>query len=1134
MNGEAPKRGVRLTDFKVSRMPTKRTDTPDRPIGARPPYLLMALVLLGTISLLIGIGIAVMDVQKTLGSGKSEQVRLQEMVSQIVISDEVLTSTVQLAAATGDPVYHKRYEAQRRVLDGALEELGRVSPEVFDREGGKALADADEWRKAIEKRALNEVVAGNAVLAQRELATDEYVQQKRRYAMELARLSAALRTHLERTNFALYTGMWLLVGLSGGGVLIAGLWCVLIAGRTHRRASEIARQMSAQSQDREREARKLAMVASKTDNAVIITDASGKIEWVNEGFVRMTGFSIGEVTGSLPTRLFECPGSDTQTLERLMRCFKDGQRFREDLVGFAKAGRKFWGTLDLEPIRDERGNLSQFFVIMRDTTARKEAADRLERINEDLLSVNGKLEDQARELARRTVELEQARSDAESASRAKSEFLANMSHEIRTPLNGVIGALELLDRTRLDQRQARYVRMASVSSSTLLSLINDILDYSKLDAGAVELEKIDISISGICSELGDMFARRVEDRGISLSCDVAPSLPRLVRGDPTRLRQVLINLVSNAIKFTEAGGVVVRATTESASGTSVRVRFTVTDSGIGIPPDRVDRLFKSFSQVDASTTRRYGGTGLGLAICKNIIELMGGQIGVSSEPGRGSTFWFVVPFEVADASTMTTSTDRGITATRVLALSVDAAERAKLDTTLSGWKIRHDVAPVDEAALARAREQSVAGDPYGLIILHGRTFSEAMEISFRVSTDPATSQAVIVLITDDLSEYTVDYRRLRAAGISGWVRSPVTESDLLDAMVGALAACRRSAAPTITPKARTVTSHGMYELRILVAEDNEINHTIATELLSEAGYLCVVASDGKKAVAEALTGKYDLILMDCQMPELDGFEASKQIREAEKQGKKLSRRGGRLPIIALTANALPPDRERCLAAGMDDYLTKPLNPESLFTTIDRMCASVAERPAETPASPTAAAGGSTPMSSATETVSERVVSESSIVTPGAPEQSVVETPAHAAPKAAPEPAKSSASLLDVEELRGRCRGKGALMRSILGKFGPVAQQYVTDATDGLGVGDLSRTARAAHALKGAAANLGAKPLAEIAAALEQAAKSDDMEGARLGVSYARAALDSLSNHIPSVLATIEISEAPAQAAEVRS
>ena len=1064
----------------------------DRPVGHRPPFTVLGVVLLASIALLVGIGYTLTDMQQQLGVAKNDELHLQELNAQIRYLDEVLHSSTHLAAATGDQLWEVRYRANSTLLDSALKELSLMSPAVYQEQGGKDVDDANGWLQSIQERSLAAAKRGDLTAARSELAEGAYTTQRKRYELGLAKINSALRTYIEESTEALSRGLWILVGLSVGSVFIAGAWCVWAASRTHKRALKLADAMVNAVRDSEREARKLAMVASRTDNAVLIADNHGRIEWVNEGFARMTGFRFEEVRGAETISLFQCPGATSDVVSKLATCIRDGQPFRDELVSFHKTGRRYWSTLDLEPIRDEKGVLQQFFAIQRDVTARKEAAERLEQSNRDVLEANGKLEEQATELRRNAIALERARAAAEAASRAKSEFLANMSHEIRTPLNGVIGALELMERTRLDQRQARFARMAVVSSESLLSLINDILDYSKLDAGAMELETIDISLASLCAEVGDMFAKRVEEKGITLSCEVSPLLPKTVRGDPTRLRQVMLNLTSNAIKFTERGGVVLRVTPDGERNGVLSVRFTVTDSGIGIPPERVDRLFKSFSQVDASTTRRYGGTGLGLAICRSIVNLMGGEIGVTSESGRGSTFWFVLPLKLAeDADGADGGGNWRLQDARVLALVANDDERIAIGEMLDGWKFAHVDGRPDSSALGTLKSAASARQPFDIVLISVPTLSDGLDLSFRITSDPHLWRSSVVLLVDSVEDSAIDARRLRAAGVSAWVRRPLTDSDLLDSLVGAMATCRKASSVASAEASRPVlrTSAPLFKVRILIAEDNEVNQTITTELLSDAGYLCFVAPNGKRAVEEALSGKYDLVLMDCQMPELDGYEASKRIRQAEAAAKATRRSGGRIPIIALTANALPADRERCLAAGMDDYLTKPLDAEALMAAVERFC----------PTSPASDAGSS----GSSET--------------NAPEQPTSTAPTSEGEALPPFTTFKDPLLLDLGELRNRCRGKTELMGTILRKFTSIADEGMSELDAAVAAGDLASTARLAHTLKGAAANLGAKRLSAAAFELENASKAEDLERTTLARSSVREHLAALLTAIPSAI-----------------
>jgi signal transduction histidine kinase/CheY-like chemotaxis protein len=527
------------------------------------------------------------------------------------------------------------------------------------------------------------------------------------------------------------------------------------------------------------------------------------------------------------------------------------------------------------------------------------------------------------------TQAETLRDAAEDANRAKSQFLANFSHEIRTPLHGVIGTVELLSRTKLDDQQLRYVRMASTASQSLLELISDVIDLSKIEAGKVELESLEIDLRELLREVSDASTPRAEHKGLRFQSVVAPQIPARVCGDPTRLRQILMNLCTNAMKFTAEGGIFVRAVLDRDIEDVVEVRFAVTDTGMGIPDIRIDCLFTPFSQVDASTTRRYGGSGLGLAICRSLVTLMGGQIGVESEVGRGSTFWFTIPFRRAQHESSSAADGLSLEQARVVAVGDSPEENATLATMLSSWNINHHICDSVDALPALLSAESSGEAAADLVLLGCEDSSTVIEILEGIRGMFGETGPALLAITDDAD--TAAAEAAKSAGIAGVISRPVSHSGLLDAIVMSLSHCRSvSSGRRRTGERQKRRWSG---IRVLIAEDNEVNQAIVTELLGEEGFACIVAVNGEEAVARALTGEFDLVLMDCQMPVCDGFEAARRIRAAESRNERTCRHASRLPILALTANALREDREACFKAGMDDFLSKPVDIRSLMGKI---------------------------------------------------------------------------------------------------------------------------------------------------------------------------------------------------------
>ncbi|MBB6403200.1 PAS domain S-box protein [Arthrobacter sp. AZCC_0090] len=671
---------------------------------------------------------------------------------------------------------------------------------------------------------------------------------------------------------------------------------------SRQRAQDQAREALAQLEG-------LAAIVESSADAIIGMTPEGLITSWNPGAEKLYGYAAAEAIGRDVRLLIP---DHLQAEDEVLAAVLDGgqaRSFETDRV--RKNGSIVPVSLTVSPIRGEHGVIG-IATIGQDITARRAAE----------------------------AELLAAREAALESSRLKSEFLATMSHEIRTPMNGVIGLTTLLLDTPLDEAQRKYAEGVQTAAGALLTLINDILDFSKLEAGKIDLDITSFDPQYLMEEVAGLLAEAAQGKGLELIAYCHPDVPAQLAGDAGRIRQILLNLASNAVKFTASGEVAIRVNVVDQDAGTALVRFEVSDTGIGIEATDHLRLFDSFSQADASTTRRYGGTGLGLAICRRLTEAMGGEIGLTSTPGEGSRFWFAIRLPVAkDPERVPAPPVPGLLAgLRVLVVDDNATNRFVLESQLNTWGLRPDAVADARTALDRSRTAAATGQPFDVAVLDMcMPDMDGLELAHELTGDPALRGIRLMMLT---SASQVSKTDMTDAGIGEWLTKPVRGSELYDRLMR-LVAGNAATDPASAP-ARPPTPDRPSLGRILVVEDNEVNQLVACEMVTKLGYQAEVAANGAEAVSAIAAHSYAAVLMDCHMPVMDGFEATRSIRA---QGN----RSARLPIIAMTAGAQDEDRERCLSAGMDDYLSKPVDLAALDEALKRWVPHGVSPEAEAPA-----------------------------------------------------------------------------------------------------------------------------------------------------------------------------------------
>ncbi len=775
---------------------------------------------------------------------------------------------------------------------------------------------------------------------------------------------------------------------------------------------------------RQRERFRLTVEASPT--ALLVADERGTIILANSRVHRMFGYEGEELIGRKVEALV--PRELREKHVRLRAEYFQAPTSRAmgetlDLYGYRKDGSQFPLQIGLGPTQLDEGPAVICGIV--------------------------DISDQRRALEA----LQQAKEAAESANMAKSSFLANMSHEIRTPMNGIVGMSQLLSHTQLESHQREYLNTIDESAHILMRLLNDILDFSKIEAGKLELESIDFRLSEYVGRATQMLGLRAAEKGIELACRIAPDVPDHLRGDPGRLQQILVNLINNAIKFTEVGEIFVDINLSESDDAAVHLHFAVKDTGIGIAPTQLDRVFSAFEQAESSTTRRFGGTGLGLAISKQLVEMMQGRIWVESELQQGSAFHFTARFELGPAvAPRPPAALEVLEGLPILVVDDNRTNRRILAELLIHWRMAPELAESAQAARAALARNAQGGRPFGLILLdQAMPLETGLQFAASLRATEAGRELPIILIASAVEP--ADVNRSRELNIARVMSKPVVATDLLNEILRLFS--EASDMPQ-APAAESPRPVHLVPRRVLLVEDNEINRRVAVGLLESRGHQVRIAENGAEAVERLEQEEFDVVLMDMQMPVMDGYEATRRIRVREREA------GGHVPIVAMTAEALKGDRERCLAAGMDDYLSKPVTTKELYPKIERFPAICLAAEAE--------------------------------IRPAAAVPAAPSDQANSGDGQATEP-PGDVPVIDWDAARQNIPGGKDMFRELAVILRSQSPQLLQEMTSALQDRDANRLRRAAHTLKGAAGHFAAHRLTAAAGALEQLGRDESWENA---------------------------------------